>query len=53
MVTTILDLLGSLLLILALAWLVFQWIGIVPALATAGVLVLVFSWSVDARKVDK
>ena len=41
------DLLGVLLLIAAMAIWVGSFLGLVPALAVAGVLVLVFSWAVN------
>ena len=48
MVTTVLDLLGALLLVVAWAVLVWPW-SAAGALAAGGVLLLVLSWLVDAR----
>lgn len=47
--TTWLDLLGSLLLVLAVAVLVAQW-SLPGALAAAGLLLLVLSWLIDRRQ---
>ena len=52
MVTTVLDLLGALLLVVALAVLVWPWLA-AGALAAAGVGVLAVSWLVDARAKGK
>jgi hypothetical protein len=48
-VTDILDLLGSLLLILAVGMAVAQFLGVVAALVAAGLLVLALSWGIDRR----
>jgi len=48
MVTTALDLAGALLLVLAVAVLVWPW-SVAGALAAAGGLLLVLSWLVDKR----
>ena len=52
MVTTVLDLVGALLLVVALAVLVWPW-SAAGALAAAGVGVLAVSWLVDARAKGK
>ena len=49
MVTTVLDLLGALLLVVAVAVLVWPW-SAAGALAAGGVLLLVLSWLVDRVK---
>lgn len=52
MVTTVLDLLGALLLVVAVTVLVWPW-SAAGALAAAGVGVLAVSWLVDARAKGK
>ena len=52
MLTDALDLAGALLLILAVAVLVWPW-SAAGALAAGGVLLLVLSWLVDARAKGK
>jgi hypothetical protein len=48
-VTTILDLIGALLLIVAAAWFIGTYAGPIVAVASAGALVLVMSWAIDKR----
>lgn len=49
MITTILDLLGSLLVIVAAAWFVTGLVGIIAGVLLAGLLILVLSWLIDQR----
>lgn len=50
MLTTILDLLGALLVIAALSWFLTGLLGIYAGMLAAGVLILLLSWLIDRRK---
>lgn len=50
MLTTILDLLGALLVITATAWFVAGLVGIIAGVGLAGLLILGLSWLIDRRK---
>jgi len=50
LITTILDLVGSLLLIAGASWFITGWLGIYAGMLVAGALVLVLSWLIDRKE---
>lgn len=49
MITTILDLLGSLLLIAGASWFITGWLGIYAGMLAAGSLILLLSYLIDRK----
>lgn len=53
MLTTVLDLVGALLVIAALSWFLTGLLGIYAGMLAAGVLILLLSWLIDRRASGK